>query len=93
MARRSSTWSRRRVERSILEPRNLRAQARLEDEVQVGGVHVAVGIIVITALMVMTKMKAPSISDYIPTEMVGLYWHFVDLVWIFLYPLFYLIPA
>ncbi|MCL6623957.1 MAG: cytochrome c oxidase subunit 3, partial [Fimbriimonadales bacterium] len=24
-------------------------------------------------------------------EMTGLYWHFVDIVWIFLYPLFYLI--
>jgi cytochrome c oxidase subunit 3 len=24
--------------------------------------------------------------------MIGLYWHFVDLVWIFLFPLFYLIP-
>jgi len=57
------------------------------------GVHVLVGIIVITTLIFMTKAKAPSISDYIPTEMVALYWHFVDLVWIFLYPLFYLIPA
>jgi cytochrome c oxidase subunit 3 len=56
-------------------------------------VHVLVGIIVISTLMIMIKKKAPSISDYIPTEMVGLYWHFVDLVWIFLYPLFYLIPS
>ncbi len=56
------------------------------------GVHVLVGIIVITTLIFMIKAKAPSISDYIPTEMVALYWHFVDLVWIFLYPLFYLIP-
>lgn len=56
------------------------------------GAHVAIGIIVITTLILMTKFKAPSITDYIPTELVGLYWHFVDLVWIFLYPLFYLIP-
>lgn len=56
------------------------------------GVHVVVGIIVISALMFFTIRKAPTITDYIPTEMVGLYWHFVDLVWIFLYPLFYLIP-
>ena len=27
-----------------------------------------------------------------PVEMVGLYWHFVDCVWVFLYPLLYLIP-
>ncbi|MBS1724131.1 MAG: cytochrome c oxidase subunit 3 [Armatimonadetes bacterium] len=56
------------------------------------GLHVVIGIIAITILMVMTKLKAKAITDYIPTEMVGLYWHFVDLVWIFLYPLFYLIP-
>ena len=57
------------------------------------GVHVLVGIIVITTLILMVKFKAPSVGDYIPTEMVALYWHFVDLVWIFLYPLFYLIPS
>ena len=28
---------------------------------------------------------------YSPVEMTGLYWHFVDLVWIFLFPLLYLI--
>jgi cytochrome c oxidase subunit 3 len=28
---------------------------------------------------------------YTPMEMVGLYWHFVDVVWIFLFPLLYLI--
>ena len=27
-----------------------------------------------------------------PVEMTGLYWHFVDIVWIFLFPLLYLIP-
>lgn len=56
------------------------------------GVHVVIGIIAIGILMVMIKKKSKVITDYIPTEMVGLYWHFVDLVWIFLYPLFYLIP-
>lgn len=56
------------------------------------GLHVIIGIIAITSLMVLIKIKSPLITDYIPTELVGLYWHFVDLVWIFLYPLFYLIP-
>jgi cytochrome c oxidase subunit 3 len=28
---------------------------------------------------------------YTPVELVGLYWHFVDIVWIFLFPLLYLI--
>lgn len=56
------------------------------------GVHVVAGIIVIGALMYLIARKSPLITDHIPTEMVGLYWHFVDLVWIFLFPLFYLIP-
>jgi cytochrome c oxidase subunit III len=32
-----------------------------------------------------------SAAYYTPVEMVGLYWHFVDVVWIFLFPLLYLI--
>jgi len=56
------------------------------------GVHVLAGIIVIGILMFMTHKNYPSVRDYIPTELVGLYWHFVDIVWIFLFPLFYLMP-
>ena len=32
-----------------------------------------------------------AVQDFIPIELAGLYWHFVDIVWIFLYPLLYLI--
>ncbi|HTQ11110.1 MAG TPA: cytochrome c oxidase subunit 3 [Fimbriimonadaceae bacterium] len=57
------------------------------------GIHVLAGIGILTALVVLWKKGAKSVTeDYVPTEMVGLYWHFVDLVWIFLFPLFYLIP-
>jgi|LauGreDrversion4_2_1035121.scaffolds.fasta_scaffold34541_4 cytochrome c oxidase subunit 3 len=57
------------------------------------GVHVLVGILVIGALAMMWfKGKKIVTEDYVPTELVGLYWHFVDIVWIFLYPLFYLMP-
>jgi cytochrome c oxidase subunit 3 len=56
------------------------------------GLHVIIGIIAISSLMILIKIKSSLITDYVPTELVGLYWHFVDLVWIFLYPLFYLIP-
>jgi cytochrome c oxidase subunit 3 len=57
-------------------------------------IHIIAGIIVIGALA-LTWMRGWRLAaeDYIPTELVGLYWHFVDLVWIFLFPLFYLIPA
>jgi cytochrome c oxidase subunit 3 len=56
-------------------------------------IHIIVGIGIIIALIRLWFNKANSvIHDYVPTEMVGLYWHFVDLVWIFLFPLFYLMP-
>ena len=54
----------------------------------VHGVHVLGGMIPIFILMsqaIRGKIFAPA------TEYVGLYWHFVDLVWIFLFPLLYLI--
>ena len=57
------------------------------------GIHVLLGIVVIGALFYLWFKKRPVVTeDYVPTEMVGLYWHFVDLVWVFLFPLYYLIP-
>ena len=57
------------------------------------GVHVLIGMLCIGALMFFVATDHKVITDYIPTEMIGLYWHFVDIVWIFLFPLYYLIPA
>jgi cytochrome c oxidase subunit 3 len=58
------------------------------------GIHVLVGIGILGALAYLWNKGAKSVTeDYVPTEMIGLYWHFVDLVWIFLFPLFYLIPG
>ncbi len=57
------------------------------------GIHVLVGIIVMGTLIVLLKMNHPLMNDYMWTEMAGLYWHFVDIVWIFLFPLYYLIPG
>ncbi|MBS1717663.1 MAG: cytochrome c oxidase subunit 3 [Armatimonadetes bacterium] len=55
--------------------------------------HIIIGILIIGILMGFWYKKNPLVTeDFLPTEMVGLYWHFVDLVWIFLFPLFYLIP-
>jgi cytochrome c oxidase subunit 3 len=55
-------------------------------------VHVVVGIVVITWMLVRVLRDRRSEADYMPVEMTGLYWHFVDIVWIFLFPLLYLIP-
>lgn len=56
------------------------------------GIHVVIGLVVMAVLVWLTRRNSPLVRDYIPLEMAGLYWHFVDIVWIFLFPLFYLIP-
>jgi cytochrome c oxidase subunit III len=55
------------------------------------GIHVSIGIFMMVLLMVFYLIKHPCVDDYMPLEMIGLYWHFVDIVWIFLFPLMYLI--
>lgn len=56
------------------------------------GAHVVIGMIVIGILQFLLWKRHHLVEDYIPTELVGLYWHFVDIAWIFLYPLYYLMP-
>jgi cytochrome c oxidase subunit III len=55
------------------------------------GVHVIIGILLMGALIWFYWTKHPCVEDYMPTELIGLYWHFVDIVWIFLFPMMYLI--
>jgi cytochrome c oxidase subunit 3 len=53
--------------------------------------HMIVGIGILTVLIIMTARNKFSPQYYAPLEISGLYWHFVDIVWIFLFPLLYLI--
>jgi cytochrome c oxidase subunit 3 len=53
--------------------------------------HMVIGLGLMIWLIKLARHDRFSHAYYTPVEMVGLYWHFVDLVWIFLYPLFYLI--
>ena len=55
------------------------------------GVHVLAGIVAITWLLVRATKRHFSSAWYTPVELVGMYWHLVDLIWIYLFPLFYLI--
>ena len=55
------------------------------------GFHVIIGILILGTIWLMIAFDHPAIQDFIPIELAGLYWHFVDIVWIFLYPLLYLI--
>jgi cytochrome c oxidase subunit 3 len=53
--------------------------------------HMIIGLGIMATLTVMAWKKRFSPQYYAPVEISGLYWHFVDIVWIFLYPLLYLI--
>jgi len=54
-------------------------------------VHMIVGLGLLTYLLIMAYRSKFGPAYFTPVEMIGLYWHFVDVVWIFLFPLLYLI--
>ena len=53
--------------------------------------HIIAGIIAMLILIRYARRRLYGSDYYTPVELVGLYWHFVDLVWIYLFPLLYLI--
>jgi cytochrome c oxidase subunit 3 len=55
------------------------------------GLHVLVGVCVLSTMLVLIVKEKLNQMRFIPLENSGLYWHLVDIIWIFLYPLFYLI--
>jgi len=54
-------------------------------------IHMIVGFGLLTYLVVKARKNAFTEHYFTPVEMIGLYWHFVDVVWIFLFPMLYLI--
>lgn len=54
-------------------------------------IHMIVGIATVAVVAVMTIRRHFSPDYFTPVELTGLYWHLVDIVWIFLYPLLYLV--
>ncbi len=57
------------------------------------GAHVSIGIIMLVATIGMLQKEKISGDKAEAVESVGLYWHFVDIVWIIIFTLVYLIPA
>jgi len=53
--------------------------------------HMVVGIPIILTVAGLAHRRRFSPEYHTPVELTGLYWHFVDIVWIFLFPLLYLI--
>ena len=55
------------------------------------GIHVVIGMGLITWMIIKAKKGAVHSGYYTPVENTGLFWHLVDIIWIFLFPLLYLI--
>jgi cytochrome c oxidase subunit 3 len=55
------------------------------------GIHVLIGMIVITIMLIYVLKGKYNAEYWTPLDLTGLYWHVVDLIWIFLFPLLYLI--
>jgi cytochrome c oxidase subunit III len=53
--------------------------------------HMIIGLVLMTWLLVRVSRERFGPEYFTPVELSGLYWHFVDIVWIFLFPLLYLI--
>ena len=55
------------------------------------GIHVLTGIIFLSWLVKRAANDEFSSTYYTPVDLVGLFWHLVDMIWIYLFPLYYLI--
>jgi Heme/copper-type cytochrome/quinol oxidase, subunit 3 len=53
--------------------------------------HIIIGMTFLAVILVKVKNERINSGDHVLLENGGLYWHLVDLIWIFLFPLFYLI--
>jgi cytochrome c oxidase subunit 3 len=53
--------------------------------------HMVIGVGILLTLIMQARKGKFSASYYTPVDVAGLYWHFVDVIWIFLFPLLYLI--
>ena len=56
------------------------------------GLHVLAGILALSWVMVLIIREKVNSTNLIVLDNAGLYWHLVDIIWIYLFPLFYLIP-
>ena len=53
--------------------------------------HMVIGLGLVSWVLALARRGRFTPSYHTPLELVGLYWHFIDIVWVFLYPLLYLV--
>ncbi len=57
------------------------------------GLHVTIGIFAVLTMLILARRGHFSPAYYSPVDVTALYWHFVDVVWIFLLPMLYLLGS
>jgi len=57
------------------------------------GAHVTIGILMLLALWWLSHTGKVREDQPLKTEIIGLYWHFVDIIWVIIFTVVYLIPA
>jgi len=55
------------------------------------GLHVLIGMFIILVMLVRVRIGTVDADNFTQLEVSGLYWHLVDLIWIFIFPLYYLL--
>jgi cytochrome c oxidase subunit 3 len=55
------------------------------------GLHVFIGVVLLSVMARRVSRGEYAPDDHTPLEVAGLYWHLVDIVWIFVFPLYYLV--
>jgi cytochrome c oxidase subunit 3 len=55
------------------------------------GVHIIIGLAIMSLLLGRNASRNAHLKNPHAVELAGLYWHFVDIVWLYLYPLLYLV--
>ena len=53
------------------------------------GLHVAIGVVLLLTMAIRTRRAEFGPDYHTPLEVTALYWHLVDIVWIFVFPLYY----
>jgi heme/copper-type cytochrome/quinol oxidase subunit 3 len=56
------------------------------------GGHVTLGVVLLLTLLILDFRGKLGVADAPKVEVIGLYWHFVDIVWIAIFTLIYLVP-
>jgi cytochrome c oxidase subunit 3 len=54
-------------------------------------IHVVIGLLLMIWMIVLARRRVLRPEYSTPLALCGIYWHFVDIVWVFLWPMFYLL--